>query len=175
MKVRISIAEADRPVELKSLAFWLREEPELAGRVAVTENIPQAGELEAVADALVVVVGSGRALSILAASLSTWLQSRASGVRIRLQTETGQTVEIGADLGGIDALQAVAESLAGVSSEEHAVAAPRDVNIRTSSGGTEMYGCLDMICLVAPNWTTPGQAAVQARMCRDCRLLGGIC
>jgi hypothetical protein len=46
---------------------------------------------------LVVAVGSGGALSVLAASLKAWLaQPRRSDVRIRVQRDGGETVEIDA-------------------------------------------------------------------------------
>jgi Effector Associated Constant Component 1 len=60
--------------------------------------VPGEGELGALADVLVVAVGSGGALSVLATSLKAWLaQPRRSDVRIRIQRDDGQTVEIDAN------------------------------------------------------------------------------
>lgn len=94
MEVRISFVDGDQ-AGLESLGDWLHGEPELAGQVSVARTKPRAGELGALADALVVSVGSGGALSVLAASLKAWvLQPRRSGIRIRVQGETGRVVEI---------------------------------------------------------------------------------
>jgi hypothetical protein len=60
--------------------------------------MPGEGELGALADVLVVAVGSGGALSVLATSLKAWLaQPRGSDVVIRVQRDGGQTVEIDAN------------------------------------------------------------------------------
>ena len=70
----------------------------MAGGVGVSGSEPRAGELGIQGDVLVVAVGSGGTLSVLAMSLSTWLsRPRKSDVRIRVQGETGRVVEIGAD------------------------------------------------------------------------------
>lgn len=98
MEIRISLVNGDRAVGLESLGDWLRGEPELAGRVGVAGTKPRAGELGALGDALVVAVGSGGTLSVLAMSLKSWLsQPRRSDVRIRVEGETGRVVEISAD------------------------------------------------------------------------------
>jgi hypothetical protein len=108
MKVRISFPDDDRAAELESLDAWLRGEPELAGHVSVAGAKPRAGELGALADALIISVGSGGALSVLAMSLSTWLsQPRRSDVRIRIQAETGEVVEISADRVNVDQVEAL--------------------------------------------------------------------
>ena len=53
MEVRISFADGDQAAGLESLGEWLHGEPELAGRVSVAGTKPRAGELGALADALV--------------------------------------------------------------------------------------------------------------------------
>ena len=98
MGVRISCAGADRAATLESLSDWLREEQELAGRVSLCAPTPSEGELGALPDALVVAVGSGGMLSVLATSLKAWLaQPRRSHVRIRIRSGDGRVVEIDAD------------------------------------------------------------------------------
>lgn len=97
MEVRISCVGGDRAVGVESLSDWFRGEPEIARGLRVAGPIPGEGELGALADVLVVAVGSGGALSVLATSLKAWLaQPRRSDVRIRVQRDGGQTVEIDA-------------------------------------------------------------------------------
>lgn len=98
MEFRISVVSGDRAAGLESLSDWLRGEPELAGRVCVLQAMPRSGELGALGDALLVAVGSGGALSVLAMSLNTWLsQPRGSDVKVTVRGETGRVVEISAD------------------------------------------------------------------------------
>ncbi len=106
MEVRISCADGDRVVGIESLSDWLRGAPELAGaQLRVAGPMPGEGELGALADVLVVAVGSGGTLSVLATSLKAWLaQPHGQHVRIRVRREGGETVEIDADR--IDAEQA---------------------------------------------------------------------
>jgi len=105
VEVRLSLAGGGRNDELESLDDWLRGEPKLAGRVTMSGPAPQAGELGALADALVVAVGAGGVLPVLATSLHAWLsQPRRSDVRIRIQGRGGRVAEIAADR--IDAAQA---------------------------------------------------------------------
>jgi len=105
MEVRISLVGADPGADLESLDGWLQGEPELAGRVRVSAPVLRKGELGALAEVLVAAVGSGGALSVLAASLYAWLsQPRRSDVRIRVEGDNGSVVEINADR--VDARQA---------------------------------------------------------------------
>ena len=105
MEVRIACVGGGRAVGIESLSDWLRGEPELAGRLRVAGPAPGEGELGALADVLVVAVGSGGTLSVLATSLKAWLaQPRGQHVQIRVRRDGGETVEIDADR--IDAEQA---------------------------------------------------------------------
>ena len=97
MQVRISIVGGDQ-ADLESLDDWLRQEPELAGRVTFAAPRPREGELGALGEALVVAVSSGGTVSVLAASLKAWISlPRRSDVRIRVQGADRQVVEIEAD------------------------------------------------------------------------------
>lgn len=97
MEARISIVGGDL-AELESLHSWLCREHDLAGRVKFTGGTPREGELGALAEALVVAVGSGGALSVLAGSLKAWLSlPRRSDVRIRVGGADGRFAEIAAD------------------------------------------------------------------------------
>jgi hypothetical protein len=119
MEVRISVVGGE-PAELESLDGWIRRERELAGRVTFVGATPREGELGALGEALVVAVGSGGAVSVLAASLKAWISlPRRSDVRIRVEGTDGRVVEIDADRvsgGQIDAL--VRQVLASGTSEE---------------------------------------------------------
>ncbi|AUG81298.1 hypothetical protein CFP65_6652 [Kitasatospora sp. MMS16-BH015] len=82
----LSVTGEDAVDELADLADWLRHEPELRGLVAFVGAEPGPGELGALADALAVAVGSGGALTVLAASLRAYLsQPRKSDVRIEVR------------------------------------------------------------------------------------------
>jgi membrane-associated two-gene conflict system component 1 (EACC1) len=105
VEVRISCVGGDRATGVESLSDWLRGEPELAGKLRVAGPTPGEGQLGTLADVLVVAVGSGGTLSVLATSLKAWLaQPHGQHVRIRVQRDGGETVEIDADR--IDAEQA---------------------------------------------------------------------
>jgi hypothetical protein len=102
VQVRISIAGGDHAA-LESLSDWFRQERELAGRVTFVAASPRDGELGALGDALVVAVGSGGAVSVLAASLRSWMSlPRRSGIRIKVQRSDGRLVEIEADRGSAE-------------------------------------------------------------------------
>jgi hypothetical protein len=82
---------------LRSLLRWLRREPELRGRVGITSRPPRAGEMGSVPELLTVAVGSGGAVSVLAASLRAWLaQPRRSDVKITLRGPGKRVVEVDA-------------------------------------------------------------------------------
>jgi len=98
MDVRVSLVGGKPGADLESLDDWLRGEPEIAGRVKLSAPVPQEGELGALAEVLVAAVGSGGALSVLAASLYAWLsQPRRSDVRIRVEGDDGRVAEIDAN------------------------------------------------------------------------------
>lgn len=97
MIVHVSV-QGDKPVEgLEELSDWLRLESELRGRVSSAAAVPRPGELDALSDALMVAVGSGGTLSVLATSLKTFLaQPRRSDVRIVVTSPDGRRVELDA-------------------------------------------------------------------------------
>jgi hypothetical protein len=96
VQARISIVGGDHAA-LESLNDWLRREHELAGRVTFAAMRPREGELGALGEALVVAVGSGGTVSVLAASLKAWMSlPRRSDVRIKVQGPDGRLVEIDA-------------------------------------------------------------------------------
>jgi hypothetical protein len=114
VEIRLSVADGDR-AELESLEAWLRGERGLAGRVKLAGARPREGELGALSDALVVAVGSGGAISVLAASLKTWLSlPRKSDVHIHIHRRDGASVEIDAKqiaAGSIDVESMIRQAL----------------------------------------------------------------
>jgi hypothetical protein len=95
--VQLSV-EGDKPVEgLAELSDWLRQESELRGLVSLGAAVPRPGELGALSDLLMVALGSGGTLSVLAASLKVFLaQPRRSDVRIVVTAPDGRRVELDA-------------------------------------------------------------------------------
>jgi hypothetical protein len=95
MDVRLSVAGADPVGSLEEVASWLSQEPELRGRVKPVAAVPAVGELGAVAEVLVAALGTGGAVSALAASLRGFLsQPRRSDVRITVEGPDGRRVEL---------------------------------------------------------------------------------
>jgi Effector Associated Constant Component 1 len=96
VQARISIIGGDQ-AELESLDNWLRGESELAGRITFAAARPREGQLGVLGAALVVAVGAGGTVSVLAGSLKAWLSlPRRSDVRIKIQGTGGRSVEIDA-------------------------------------------------------------------------------
>ena len=93
----ISVDGPEPDESLEQLAEWLRGEPELAGRVRPQAPPPRDGEMGAAAELLVVSLGAGGALSVLAGSLRAWLsQPRRSGIKVTVHRPDGQRLEIDA-------------------------------------------------------------------------------
>ena len=97
MSVMLSV-EGDDPVAgVEELSDWLAGESGLRGMIAPVNAGPAPGELGVAADALVAAVGSGGAISVLAASLKVFLTlPRRSDLRIVLTGSDGRKVEIDA-------------------------------------------------------------------------------
>jgi hypothetical protein len=89
--------ENDSLDHVESLGDWLLREPELRGCVTPRTRPPAAGEMGPVVDAIAIAAGSGGALTVLAASLRTWLaHPRRSDVKIKIRGADGRTVEVDA-------------------------------------------------------------------------------
>jgi hypothetical protein len=114
VELRISLGKGDLS-DLEELHDWLCDERELNGRVRATGPEPRAGELGTLTDALIVAVGSGGTISVLAASLRAWLSlPRRSDVRIRISRSDGNYVEIDAkrvDSGELDVQSMIRQAL----------------------------------------------------------------
>lgn len=89
---------ADDGDALRSLLDWLRREDAFRGRVCAAQTPVRPGEMGAGAlDALVVALGAGGAGTVLAASVSTWLnQPRRADVRLTITADDGRHIELDA-------------------------------------------------------------------------------
>ena len=97
MKVTLSVVGQDPAEDLADLTDWLTQEPELRGLVSAIPAAAKVGELGVLSDALVVAVGGGGTVSVLAASLKALLaQPRRSDVKIVIANTDGRRVEIDA-------------------------------------------------------------------------------
>jgi hypothetical protein len=96
-ELRIGIDGADSVAVLEELYLWLGQELELRGLVRPGAAVPGAGQLGAVTDVLIATLGAGGTVSVLAASLRTFLaQPRRSDVHLSVQGPDGKRIEIDA-------------------------------------------------------------------------------
>jgi hypothetical protein len=80
--------------DLSDLFAWLGQEDELRGMVRLESRPLAPGEMGTVPELIVVAVGSGGAVSVLARSLSTWLAHRKSDITLRVTGRDGRIVEL---------------------------------------------------------------------------------
>ncbi|MCO5996711.1 effector-associated constant component EACC1 [Actinoallomurus rhizosphaericola] len=93
MDVAISVSGAlDPDAEIRSLFRWLQREEDVPSP-KFTPAAPEQEDMGAVSDALVVVLGSGGAGSVLARSLSVWVRHRTSDLKLTFRGEKG-TVQL---------------------------------------------------------------------------------
>ena len=92
-KVRV-LGSRDAEGDFRSLRDWLAREPELRGGVRTEEKPVRPGELGALEDVLMVALGSGGAATVLARSVSVWLQQRRSELSVEITAPNGTHVEI---------------------------------------------------------------------------------
>jgi Effector Associated Constant Component 1 len=98
MQAAIRIDSADMLTVFEayeSLHSWLGESRPLRGAVTLDQTM-KPGDMGGVADVLVVALGSGGAVTALAASLGSWLYSRRSHVKIKVTAPDGSSIEIDA-------------------------------------------------------------------------------
>lgn len=86
MDVRIVVDEGD-PDDVSSLHRWLAAEDDLRGRIRAVRRPIADTEMGGAIEALSVAVGTGGAGTVLAASLSTWLRTRKTAVKLRVETD----------------------------------------------------------------------------------------
>ncbi|MGH3621934.1 MAG: effector-associated constant component EACC1 [Sciscionella sp.] len=97
MDVTIGVAGRDAAVgELRSLFSWLVQEEELRGRVKLVETAPEPGTLGGWPEALVVALGQGGAITVLASAVIAWIRHRTSEVTCTLTRPDGTSVTVAA-------------------------------------------------------------------------------
>ncbi|MFI2230430.1 effector-associated constant component EACC1 [Nocardia testacea] len=85
------------PDETRSLLAWLRDDPNLNGRLQLRAEFLQTGGLaEGIVQVLSVALGAGGVGAILAGSLSTWLTQRHSDIQLIVDDQDGRRIELGA-------------------------------------------------------------------------------
>lgn len=90
--VQIRVEAADDGAA--SLLAWLRAEADLRGRVHLAESPPQPGSLGTVADVLMVAVGEGGVVSVLASALIAWIRRQSGNIVVTLTRSDGSSIEV---------------------------------------------------------------------------------
>ena len=97
MRARLKVAGGTDPhAELLSLRDWLNREPDFRGRVDVEEPVVRPGEMGGLAEVLTVALAGGGTLSVLAGSVSVWLEQRRSDITIEVVAPDGGSTKISA-------------------------------------------------------------------------------
>lgn len=111
MDVTVGVAGRDATVEeLRSLSTWLAGEAEFRGRVRLVEAAPEPGTLGGWPQAVVVALGQGGAVTVLASAVIAWIRHRTSDVTCTVTRPDGTSVELtatrvrSADLAGVGEL-----------------------------------------------------------------------
>lgn len=84
MKAQIEVENGSLD-DLYALAEWLNDEDDLRGQSYIVRSPAEETNLGSVPDLLTVALGSGGAGTILASSLITWLQTRKTSVKVRIE------------------------------------------------------------------------------------------
>jgi hypothetical protein len=95
VEVLIGVRDGNAVAELASLTEWLQIERDLAGQVRQIPGAVGPTDLGGALDTLSVAIGSGGIGVALAQSLTAWLRTRRSDVKLTI-TIDGRTVEIDA-------------------------------------------------------------------------------
>src|SRR4051794_17896297 len=106
MDVEITTAAEDEPdeLELRSLHHWLLAETPRPGHIAIVAARSQPGAMGAATEALQVALGAGGAATVLAGSLSTWINTRRCRVRVILKRADGEQLQIDAETNDAEAI-----------------------------------------------------------------------
>jgi hypothetical protein len=111
MDVTVSVVGRDAGgEELRSLFTWLAGEDEFRGQVRLVEAAPEAGTLGGWPEAVVVALGQGGAVTVLASAVIAWVRHRTSEVTCMVSRPDGTSVQLTAarvrstDLAGVGEL-----------------------------------------------------------------------
>ena len=96
MELTVRLVDAVSADTVRSLASFLSAERELRGRVHAEEKDPERESMGSVGDLLTVAIGSGGALTVLLASVSTWLKNSRSDIKVEIRGKRGSAVIIDA-------------------------------------------------------------------------------
>ncbi len=95
MQVRIQVGGGtDDAQDMASLKDWFDHDPKLRGLVKPESSPPPPGKMGFPVDALIALLGNGEAIAAMAASVTTWLLTRRSQVRVKVTGEQGHSVEL---------------------------------------------------------------------------------
>ncbi|MFE2140852.1 hypothetical protein ACFXA3_03715 [Streptomyces sp. NPDC059456] len=94
MEIGITVDSDQAEVDLHSLQQWLLQDPGLRHvRFTCPAPVPRPGDMGAVSELLLATLGGGGAGAVLANSVSVWLQSRVTQVKVRVEGSQG-SVEV---------------------------------------------------------------------------------
>lgn len=93
VQVRL-VGEPSALSELFSLRDWLVREREFRGRVDIVGPEPKPGDMGQLADVLMVTLASGGAVSVLARSVSVWLEQRRSTLTVEIIDGDGGSMKV---------------------------------------------------------------------------------
>lgn len=88
------IGNDDSHREYVSLRDWLAREPQFRGGIQAEGRPVEPGSMGALEDVLMVALGSGGTATVLAKSVSVWLQQRRSGLSVKMTAPDGTHIEI---------------------------------------------------------------------------------
>jgi hypothetical protein len=94
VNVTVAVDGDDSRAALESLFDWLRHEDALRGHIQLRPSTVTAGAMGPLDEALLVVLGSGGAASVLARCLTEWVKHRTSDVRLTLTRPNGETISV---------------------------------------------------------------------------------
>ncbi|RGP46623.1 effector-associated constant component EACC1 [Rhodococcus qingshengii] len=80
--------------DLVQLLDWIRRDEVLRGRVQLQASRPADGQMGGLSDVLMVTLGGGGAVTILAKSLSTWFTTRHSDLTLKVTLPNGTEISV---------------------------------------------------------------------------------
>jgi hypothetical protein len=116
VEVTVTVVSARAGEDARALRRWLADEEELRGRVRLVEPATEPDSLGALADTLMVSLGSGGAATVFAAALVSWIRHRTGDTRAVVQRPDGTRLEITAQrVRSLDAaaVRSIVEELSG--------------------------------------------------------------